>query len=172
MNSKIIGIIILIVAIGVSSAYFLTKNESVDIITSSNESIYQNEKIGLVINTINQPKGIVAGDFYWSENIDNTIYFAVADCTGHGVPGAMVSVICSNALTKALIEDKINQPSAILDRARELVIGRLGKSKEDIRDGMDISLCAYNKKLVLFIGLVPTIHYGSLEMGVLILMKS
>ena len=59
MNSKIIGIIILIVAIGVSSAYFLTKNESVDIITSSNESIYQNEKIGLVINTINQPKGIV-----------------------------------------------------------------------------------------------------------------
>ena len=59
LNSKIIGIIILIVAIGGSSAYFLTKNESVDIITSSNESIYQNEKIGLVINTINQPKGIV-----------------------------------------------------------------------------------------------------------------
>ena len=59
MNSKIIGIVILIVAIGGSSAYFLTKNESVDIITSSNESIYQNEKIGLVINTINQPKGIV-----------------------------------------------------------------------------------------------------------------
>ncbi len=55
MNSKIIGIVILIVAIGGSSAYFLTKNESVDI---SNESIIQNEKVGLVINTINPPKNI------------------------------------------------------------------------------------------------------------------
>ena len=55
MNSKIIGIVILIIAIGGSSAYFLTKNESVDI---SNESIIQNEKVGLVINTINPPKNI------------------------------------------------------------------------------------------------------------------
>ena len=59
MNTKIIGIIILVLAIGGSSVYFLTKNDSVDISTSSSESIHQNEKIGLVINTINQPKGVV-----------------------------------------------------------------------------------------------------------------
>lgn len=59
MNTKIIGIIVLIIAIGGSSAYFLTKNDSSDISTSSSEPIYQNEKVGLVINTITPPKGIV-----------------------------------------------------------------------------------------------------------------
>jgi len=59
LNSKIIGIVILIVAIGGSSAYFLTKNDSVDANSFTNETIYQNEKVGLVINTITPPKGIV-----------------------------------------------------------------------------------------------------------------
>ena len=59
MNTKIIGILVLIVAIGGSSAYFLTKNDSVDTSTSSSEPIYQNEKVGLVINTVNPPQGIV-----------------------------------------------------------------------------------------------------------------
>jgi len=59
LNTKIIGILVLIIAIGASSAYFLTKNDSDDISTSSSEPIYQNEKVGLVINTVNPPKGIV-----------------------------------------------------------------------------------------------------------------
>ena len=59
MNTKFIGILVLIVAIGGSSAYFLTKNDSVDTSTSSSEPIYQNEKVGLVINTVNPPQGIV-----------------------------------------------------------------------------------------------------------------
>ena len=59
MNTKIIGILVLIIAIGGSSAYFLTKNDSDDISTSSSEPIHQNEKVGLVINTVNPPKGIV-----------------------------------------------------------------------------------------------------------------
>ena len=58
MINKIIGIVILIVAIGGASAYFLTKNNSVDVDSFSNQSILQNEKIGLVINTINPPKSI------------------------------------------------------------------------------------------------------------------
>ena len=58
MNSKFIGIVILIVAIGASSAYFLTKNDLVNTESSSSESIYQNDKIGLVINTINPPQSI------------------------------------------------------------------------------------------------------------------
>ena len=92
------------------------------------------------------PKDIVAGDFYWMETVGDTVYFAAADCTGHGVPGAMVSVVCSNALSKALVEEKIMTPAGILDRARELVIDRFGKSEEEVKDGMDISLCALNTK--------------------------
>ena len=89
-----------------------------------------------------KPKDIVAGDFYWMETVGDTVYFAAADCTGHGVPGAMVSVVCSNALTKALIEEGIQEPAHILDRTRELVIDRFHKSEEEVKDGMDISLVA------------------------------
>lgn len=91
-----------------------------------------------------KPKDIVAGDFYWMESVEGWIYFAAADCTGHGVPGAMVSVVCSNALSKALIEEKKTTPAEILDRTRELVIDRFGRSEEEIKDGMDVALCALN----------------------------
>jgi serine phosphatase RsbU (regulator of sigma subunit) len=74
------------------------------------------------------------------------IYFAAADCTGHGVPGALVSVICANALTKALVEEGIKQPAALLNRTRELVIEQFGRSEEEIKDGMDISLCAFDTR--------------------------
>jgi len=92
-----------------------------------------------------KPKDVVSGDFYWFEVIDETAYVAVADCTGHGVPGAMVSIVCSNALNKTLIEEGITEPSKILDRARQLVIENFEKSSENLKDGMDISLCAIKK---------------------------
>jgi serine phosphatase RsbU (regulator of sigma subunit) len=88
------------------------------------------------------PKDVVSGDFYWLENYEDTIYVAAADCTGHGVPGAMVSVICSNALSKALLEEGITRPDALLNRTRELVIQRFAKSGAHVMDGMDISLVA------------------------------
>ena len=87
-----------------------------------------------------KPKDIVSGDFYWFERVGNLIYFAVADCTGHGIPGAMVSLICSAALSKSLYEDFIIDPSRILDNCRNLVEERFVKSKDKIKDGMDISL--------------------------------
>jgi serine phosphatase RsbU (regulator of sigma subunit) len=90
------------------------------------------------------PKDIVAGDFYWMEVIDNNVYLAAADCTGHGVPGAMVSVVCSNALNKAVIEQKITDPGAILDRTRSLVSEHFGKGEDEVKDGMDISFCVLN----------------------------
>jgi serine phosphatase RsbU (regulator of sigma subunit) len=93
-----------------------------------------------------KPKDIIAGDFYWLETRNDTVYFAAADCTGHGVPGAMVSVICSNALTKALVEEGIEKPGLILDRTRELVVQRFNRSEEAVMDGMDISLCALDMK--------------------------
>ena len=87
------------------------------------------------------PKDIVAGDFYWMETVGNKTIFAAADCTGHGVPGAMVSVICNNALNRAVREFKLTEPCKILDKVREIVISEFEKSEEEVKDGMDISLC-------------------------------
>lgn len=92
------------------------------------------------------PKDIVAGDFYWLEEINDYLFVAAADCTGHGVPGAMISVICSSALTKAILEEKQTETNKILDRAREIVIEQLSKSDDHIQDGMDICLIRINKK--------------------------
>ncbi|MEX1000548.1 MAG: SpoIIE family protein phosphatase [Crocinitomicaceae bacterium] len=93
-----------------------------------------------------RPKDVVAGDFYWMEKVGDVVYLAAADCTGHGVPGAMVSFVCSNALSKSLVEESVSDVGKLLDRTRELVINRFGKSQEQIRDGMDISLVAINLK--------------------------
>ena len=92
------------------------------------------------------PKDIVAGDFYWIEKVKDLIIFAACDCTGHGVPGALVSVICHNALNQAVKELGLIQPAAILDKTTELVIESFSKSEEDINDGMDISLCTLDVK--------------------------
>jgi serine phosphatase RsbU (regulator of sigma subunit) len=89
-----------------------------------------------------KPKDIVAGDFYWLEHRNGITYVAAADCTGHGVPGAMVSVVCSNALNRAVKEFGITEPAKILDKTRELVLATFSKSDKDVKDGMDISLCA------------------------------
>jgi serine phosphatase RsbU (regulator of sigma subunit) len=91
-----------------------------------------------------KPKDIVAGDFYWLEKKDKLLIFAAADCTGHGVPGAMVSVICNNALNRSVREFGLSSPAAILDKTRELVIAEFEKSDEEVKDGMDISLCCYD----------------------------
>jgi len=107
-----------------------------------------------------KPKDIVAGDFYWfekaplnlpkGETMNNippleggeALFVAACDCTGHGVPGAMVSVVCSNALNRAVKEFKITEPGKILDKTRELVLETFEKSEGDIKDGMDVSLAA------------------------------
>jgi len=97
-----------------------------------------------------QPKDIVAGDFYWFYKKENKILIAVADCTGHGVPGAMVSVVCHNALNRAVNDFNLIEPAKILDKTSELVTNTFKKTDEDVKDGMDISLCCFdleNKKL-------------------------
>jgi serine phosphatase RsbU (regulator of sigma subunit) len=93
-----------------------------------------------------KPKDIVAGDFYWMETYNDLVLFAACDCTGHGVPGAMVSVVCHNALNRAVKEFGLIVPASILDKTAEIVIENFSKSEEEIKDGMDISLCAYNTK--------------------------
>ncbi|MBP7809166.1 MAG: SpoIIE family protein phosphatase [Bacteroidia bacterium] len=88
------------------------------------------------------PKDIVSGDFYWVEKKGNKVFFAVADCTGHGVPGAMMSVIGQNAINRVINEFGITKPSEILDKLTVLVEEAFSKSGSDVRDGMDICLCS------------------------------
>lgn len=96
-----------------------------------------------------RPKDIVSGDFYWMEtvreNSDELVLFAAGDCTGHGVPGALVSVICRDALNRAVKELGITDPGMILDKARELLLETFGQQDQEVQDGMDISLCCLNK---------------------------
>lgn len=91
-----------------------------------------------------KPKDIVAGDFYWVENVGDLVLFASADCTGHGVPGAMVSFVCVSSLNRSVREFDITDPGKILDKTRELVLQEFEKSDKKVNDGMDISLCAIN----------------------------
>lgn len=101
---------------------------------------------------IYKPKAIVAGDFYWIERKNNHILFAAADCTGHGVPGAMVSVICNNALNRSLREYGYTEPGKILDKTREIVIQEFEKSEDEVKDGMDISLCSIENNTLRWAG--------------------
>ena len=90
------------------------------------------------------PKDIVSGDFYWVQQSGEWVFFAVCDCTGHGVPGALISIVCNNALNRSVKEFGINQPSLILDKAAEIIIESIGLGGE-VKDGMDASICAFNR---------------------------
>jgi serine phosphatase RsbU (regulator of sigma subunit) len=127
-----------------------------EIIESINYAKYLQQAILPSISAIDQyisnnfiiyrPKDVVAGDFYWAEAKDNNFFIAVADSTGHGVPGAMVSVVCSNALNRSVNEFEITDTGKILDKTRELVLETFAKGNSEVKDGMDISLLCINNK--------------------------
>src|ERR1051325_9748673 len=94
-----------------------------------------------------KPKDIVSGDFYWVEQSGDQTLFAAVDCTGHGVPGAFMSIVGHNILTQAVFEKKINSPSLILDQLNEEVTRTLRqRSNAEVKDGMDIALCSIDRK--------------------------
>lgn len=98
-----------------------------------------------------QPKDIVAGDFYWAEKVNDLFYIAAADSTGHGVPGAIMSLVCSNALNRTIKEFELTETGKILDKTRELVIETFEKNSDNVKDGMDISLlCIDSKSRTIF----------------------
>lgn len=99
-----------------------------------------------------KPKDIVAGDFYWLEKKNDKILFAACDCTGHGVPGAMVSVVCVNGLNRSVREHGLTDPGAILNRTREIVIEEFEKSEEEVKDGMDIAICSLQGTTLQYAG--------------------
>ena len=87
-----------------------------------------------------KPKDIVAGDFYWLEQVENEIIFAAADCTGHGVPGAMVSIVCNNALNRSVREYGLKKPGEILDKTRAIILEEFAKEGTEVKDGMDVAI--------------------------------
>jgi len=90
------------------------------------------------------PKDIIGGDFYFFEKHKDHTFFAVCDCTEHGVPGAMMSVVCHNALQKAIKEFDLTDPGLILTKTRQIVIHSLNATQQNIKDGMDCSLIVIN----------------------------
>ena len=104
-----------------------------------------------------QPKDIVSGDFYWFHKIGNKFMFSVADCTGHGVPGAMMSMIGNNGLNDAVSREKgINDPARILEHLSHQVHTNFNKNVTEIKDSMDISFCILNTdtKVLEFAGAI------------------
>ena len=99
-----------------------------------------------------KPKDIVSGDFYWFDNRAQVSFCAAVDCTGHGVPGAFMSLVGANGLNAAVSEHKVSNPGEVLDELNRFVSDSLNKGSEDndVRDGMDLSFCAIDyENLVL-----------------------
>ncbi|MBK9191595.1 MAG: SpoIIE family protein phosphatase [Crocinitomicaceae bacterium] len=89
-----------------------------------------------------KPKDIVSGDFYWAAKFENKTIFSAIDCTGHGVPGAFVSIVGYNALNRTVNEFGLRQPAQILDKLTNLVVDTFTQSESQTKDGMDIGLCS------------------------------
>jgi serine phosphatase RsbU (regulator of sigma subunit) len=93
-----------------------------------------------------KPKDIVSGDFYWFFERNDKILFAAVDCTGHGVPGAFMSLVGANALNQAVKENDIVEPAKILEDLNRFSSEALNKNADSsVRDGMDLALCAFTK---------------------------
>ncbi len=91
-----------------------------------------------------KPKDVLSGDFYWFNKLENKFYIAVADCTGHGVPGALLSMMGNNLINEAVNIRKLSQPSEILDRLNKQVRKILKQDTTLLRDGMDIAFCSFD----------------------------
>jgi serine phosphatase RsbU (regulator of sigma subunit) len=93
------------------------------------------------------PKDIVSGDFYWMYDNGDQQFIAACDCTGHGVPGAFMSIIGHNSLNKVVREYGIIRPGPILDQLNaEVVKALMQRNEETINDGMDMALIVFDRK--------------------------
>lgn len=96
-----------------------------------------------------KPKDIVSGDFFWFDKAGDELFFAVVDCTGHGVPGAFMSIVGYNLLNQALFEYKFTQPAEILNFLTIELSNKFRSAlntKISLRDGMELSLCCINSE--------------------------
>ncbi len=95
-----------------------------------------------------RPKDIVSGDFYWFERVRERVVFAAVDCTGHGVPGAFMSLVGYNGLNQAAKDKPWEHPSEVLSDLNRIAFEALHKDREQhlVRDGMDMALCVYDPR--------------------------
>jgi len=109
-----------------------------------------------------RPRDVVSGDFYWFGNPDNLCILISADCTGHGVPGALLSMIGSSLLNEIIYENKITVPAKILWQLDKLFVKTLGQHTEGARaeDGIDMSACTIDvqKKVLSFAGAMNPLY--------------
>ena len=122
-----------------------------------NTILPSNERMDEILKdyfVIYKPKDIVSGDFYWADLLDGKSYFSAIDCTGHGVPGAFVSIVGFNGLKRTVNEFKIREPGKILDKLTDIVVDTFTASESHLKDGMDLSLCSldYNNLILEYAG--------------------
>jgi serine phosphatase RsbU (regulator of sigma subunit) len=91
-----------------------------------------------------KPKAIVSGDFYWVGKKENEIICAVADCTGHGVPGAFMSLLGHNILENVISKEAVTDPGTILTTLNQEIVARFSKDQESAKHGMDIAIISIN----------------------------
>ena len=93
-----------------------------------------------------KPRDIVSGDFYWFNKSDDKLFLACVDCTGHGVPGAFMSMIGNSLLNEIILTKKITSPSAILSNLNKSIFKVLKQNTSESKDGMDMALCMIDLK--------------------------
>lgn len=120
-----------------------------------------------------RPKDIVSGDFYWLDNVQvdgkdgEKVVFSAVDCTGHGVPGAFMSIIGFNGLNRVVREYRLTKPSDIMDRLNEIIttsLNQQGSQSDEIKDGMDMSLCCLDRSTM-------TLEYAGANNSIYIIRK-
>lgn len=112
------------------------------------------------------PKDILSGDFYWVFRKEKKTFFAVADCTGHGVPGALMSVMGISFLNEIAAQPCTLMPNRLLNQLRERVMKALGQTGSDdtSEDGMDIALCVIDEQK-------ETLHYSGANSPIYLVRK-
>lgn len=119
-----------------------------------------------------QPKDIVSGDFYWYSYVNECSIIATVDCTGHGVPGAFMSMIGNTLLNEIVDEQKITQPDKILSLMHYHVFQSLKQSKHETQDGMDIAICCIDHKNNVLRYSGASIHLYMVQNGEFTFLKS
>ena len=140
-----------------ASIEYASKIQEALLPTKENSSLFKDSFFILL------PKDIVSGDFFWYSKIGNKVVFTAADCTGHGVPGAFMSMIGNTYLQQIVNERKVLTPSLILDELRANVIGALSPqgAEKARKDGMDMALCVLDldTKVLEFAGANNPLYY-------------
>ncbi len=187
INMFIVGSVVLLLLAGLLYYGYLQKKRSNQAITLQKEIIEQKNRE--IVDSINyakriqdsmlplmsdirqslpelfvyfKPRNIVSGDFYWFARQGSKVYIAAADCTGHGVPGALVSMIGFNFLSELVNEKNITDPGEILNHLHSKIAQTLNKeSDRSIGDGMDIALlCIDNtSREIAYAGAVRPLYY-------------